>query len=68
MILGTLEIPTEEVGDTWQLEGALYGNGQATVALLLPFETGAKKLEVTTPTDEQQMNNGWSSSSKLRSF
>lgn len=53
MKLGKLNIPTEDVGDLIQLEGVLYGDGKTTYALLLPFETGAKKLEVLRPTDEE---------------
>lgn len=54
MKLGTFEIKKEEIGDLWQLEGVLYGNGEETLAMLLPFETGpTPRLHVTVPTDEQ---------------
>lgn len=53
MKLGKYELPDEAVGDTFQLEGVLYGDGKVTVALMLPFETGGRQLEVTHPTDEQ---------------
>lgn len=54
MKLGTFQIPTEAVGDLWQLEGVLYGDGKETVALLLPFEHQLpSSLIITQPTDEQ---------------
>lgn len=53
MKLGNTEIPTEEIGDLWQLEGVLYGNGEKTIALLLPFEPGGREYFYESPTDEE---------------
>lgn len=53
MKLGTYEIPTEEVGDLWQIEGVIYGNGHTSVALELPFAPPQAEVEFTKPTDEQ---------------
>lgn len=52
----TYEIPTEEVGDTWQLEGVVYGNGQESILMALPFDPAvvdAKHISIVRPTDEQ---------------
>jgi hypothetical protein len=53
MKLGDIEIPTEAVGDTFKLEGVLYGDGKQTVALMLPDETGETDVEFTKPTEEE---------------
>lgn len=37
MKLGRIEVPTEELGDTWQLAGVLYDNGHKVIELALPF-------------------------------
>jgi hypothetical protein len=37
MKLGAFEIPTEEIGDTWQLSGVLYDNGKEVIGMVLPF-------------------------------
>ena len=56
MKLGTFEIPTSEVGDTWQLAGVLYNNGHDGVALLLPFfshDQDSIYYTETTPSEAQ---------------
>ena len=48
------EIPTEEIGDLWQLEGVVYGNGEQSIAMLLPFvDEMGKFSDILFPTDEQ---------------
>lgn len=54
MILGTREIPTEEIGDLWTLSGVMYDNGQEGILMLLPFDTKTKVVwQDVHPTDEQ---------------
>lgn len=67
MKLGSIDIPTEEIGDLWTLEGVVYGNGEQSVAMVLPYAPGslgsklpqntvvkpAKVLETIFPTDEE---------------
>jgi hypothetical protein len=56
MKLGTFEIPTEEVGDTWQLSGVIYDNGHSAVGMMLPFvDESVTDLpgRLAFPTDEQ---------------
>lgn len=53
MKLGLIDIPTEEVGDTWQIEGVIYGNGEKSIALELPFSGMADDLIFTKPTEDE---------------
>ena len=53
MLVGTLEIPTEEVGDLWQIEGVVYGNGEQSVIMELPFSGMSAAPTTETPTEEQ---------------
>lgn len=53
MILGNREIPTEEIGDLWTLEGMIYGNGEESLAMMLPFVGFKNDFSPLVPTDEQ---------------
>lgn len=55
MKLGTLEIPTKELGDTWTLDGVVYSDGWQSVFMRLPFAADPDDLEmqVTTPSEEE---------------
>jgi hypothetical protein len=53
MILGDIEIPTEEIGDLYQIEGVIYGNGEDSLIMELPFSGMADVGRRVTPTTEQ---------------
>lgn len=54
MKLGSIELTTEEVGDTWQLAGVLYDNGHEVMELALPFSDIANLPVVyTEPTETE---------------
>lgn len=54
MLVGKMDIPTEEIGDLWQIEGVIYGNGEQSVVLELPFSGMAdNELQLEKPTTEQ---------------
>lgn len=54
MKLGTFEIPTEEVGDLWQISGLLYDNGHEVLSMTLPFaKLSGLRIRYLKPTDEQ---------------
>lgn len=48
-----MDIPTEEIGDLWQIEGVVYGNGQQSVVLELPFSGMVTPVTTESPTTEQ---------------
>lgn len=50
MKLGTFNIPTEEVGDTFQLEGVVYGDGKQSVILAVPFAGNIQTPIIEYPT------------------
>lgn len=56
MKLGGYELPTEEIGDTWQLEGVMYGNGHESIVMATPY-SGVDFINTpfnyVYPTDEQ---------------
>lgn len=54
MKLGTREIPTEEIGDTWTLSAVVYDNGKEVIALTLPFANiKGLPMDVLYPSDEE---------------
>jgi len=55
MLVGTIDIPTEEIGDLYQIEGVVYGNGEKSIIMELPF-SGMQdwdNIETVQPTEEQ---------------
>lgn len=58
MLLGHVEIPTEEIGDLWTIEEVVYGNGKQSIVMELPFAGSEGNNETwiaewTKPTEEQ---------------
>lgn len=57
MLLGNTEIPTEQIGDLYQLEGVIIGDGSKSIAMVLPFisadELDPSTLLVEFPTDSE---------------
>lgn len=57
MILGkgsfAVRIPTESIGDTIQLEGAIFGDGHQSIYMMLPGEKTAHIIQTCSPTIEQ---------------
>lgn len=53
MLIGNREIPTEEIGDLWQIEGVVYGNGEESIVMELPFSGMSSDFIVLNPTTEQ---------------
>lgn len=49
---GNFEVELDEIGDTWQLEGILIGNGENSLAMVLPF-ANVGLLDLWAPSIEQ---------------
>lgn len=46
------QIEETDLGDTWQLEGIIIGNGEHSLGMLLPDGQEGTPLERQTPTTE----------------